>query len=315
MREKNQIDRLIGAYENLDQEYKDNLALAELAEAEGDAAMVAEAEKALTLVASELKRLEIESLLSGEADGCDCFLEVNSGAGGTESQDWAEMLLRMYSRWATRRGYKVELIDESRGEEAGIKSATLKISGHNAYGWAKTETGVHRLVRISPFDSNARRHTSFASTWVTPVIDDSIQIDINEKDLQIDTMRSGGAGGQHVNKVESAVRITHLPTGIAVKCQTSRSQHANKAEAMSMLKARLYERELREREQKAQAVADAKTDVAWGHQIRSYVLHPYQMVKDLRTDAETSDTQGVLDGDIDLFVSAALAARVEKKDV
>jgi peptide chain release factor 2 len=223
------------------------------------------------------------------------------------------MLLRMYSRWANARGYKAELIEETRGEEAGIKSATLKIMGHNAYGWAKTETGVHRLVRISPYDSNARRHTSFASVWVYPVIDDSIDIQINEKDLQIDTMRSGGAGGQHVNKTESAVRITHLPTGIAVKSQSSRSQHANRAEAMSMLKARLYERELKAREEKAQAVADSKTDVAWGHQIRSYVLHPYQMVKDLRTDVETSDTQGVLDGDLDAFMSAALAERIQGK--
>ncbi len=281
-----------------------------MAEAEKDTSMLGEAEAALKNVASALDKLKLESLLSGEADANDCFLEVNAGAGGTESQDWAEMLLRMYARWAQRRGYKTEMIDESRGEEAGIKSATLKIGGHNAFGWAKTESGVHRLVRISPFDSNAKRHTSFASVWVYPVIDDRINIVIEEKDIQIDTMRSGGAGGQHVNKTESAVRITHLPTKIAVKCQAGRSQHANKAEAMNMLKARLYERELRIREAKAKVVEDSKTDNAWGHQIRSYVLHPYQMVKDLRTDAETSDTRGVLDGDIDDFLTAALAEKV-----
>jgi peptide chain release factor 2 len=313
MREKTQLDALIGAYEKLHRSYRDALTLAELGEEEGDAGAIAEAEGELSRIHAELSRLEIESLLSGEADANDCFLEVNSGAGGTESQDWTSMLLRMYARWAARRGFKTELIEESPGEEAGIKSATLKIMGHNAYGWAKTETGVHRLVRISPFDSNARRHTSFASVWVYPVIDDSIDIQINDKDLQVDTMRSGGAGGQHVNKTESAVRITHLPTGIAVKCQTGRSQHQNRAEAMQMLKARLYERELRIREEKAQAVADSKTDIAWGHQIRSYVLHPYQMVKDLRTDYETSDSQGVLDGDLDAFMSAALAERIEGK--
>ena len=300
---------MLGSYERLDQDYKDNMELARMAEAEKDSAMLDEAEAALKVIAAELNTLKIESLLSGEADANDCFLEINSGAGGTESQDWAEMLLRMYVRWAARRGYKTELIDESRGEEAGIKSAAVKIKGHNAYGWAKTESGVHRLVRISPFDSNARRHTSFASVWVYPVIDDRIQVEINDKDLQIDTMRSGGAGGQHVNKTESAVRITHLPTGIVVKCQAGRSQHANKAEAMDMLKARLYERELRIREEKAQAVEDSKTDNAWGHQIRSYVLHPYQLVKDLRTGVETSNTRGVLDGDIDLFLSEALAGR------
>jgi len=287
--------------------------LAQMADAEKDEAMLGEAEAALKNVAAQLHKLEIESLLSGEADGFDCFLEINSGAGGTESQDWASMLLRMYVRWAEKHGYKVELIDESRGEEAGIKSATIKISGHNAYGWAKTESGVHRLVRISPFDSNARRHTSFASAWVYPVIDDRINIVVDEKDIQVDTMRSGGAGGQHVNKTESAVRFTHMPTGIVVKCQSSRSQHANRAEAMQMLKARLYERELRIREEKATALNATKTDNAWGHQIRSYVLHPYQMVKDLRTDYETSDTKGVLDGDLDPFMSAALADRVKGK--
>jgi peptide chain release factor 2 len=311
LRERNHLDELVTGYERLDQDYKNNLELAEMAETEKDDDMLAEAETTLKNVAEELGRLEIESLLSGEADANDCFLEINSGAGGTESQDWAEILMRMYVRWAGRRGFKCEMIDETRGEEAGIKSATLKISGHNAYGWAKTETGVHRLVRISPFDSNARRHTSFASIWVFPVIDDKIDIQINEKDLHIETMRSGGAGGQHVNKTESAVRITHTPTGIAVKSQSSRSQHANRAEAMTMLKARLYERELRAREEKAQAIEDSKTDIGWGHQIRSYVLHPYQMVKDVRTNVETSDTQGVLDGGIDKFLSAALADRVK----
>ena len=313
LRERNQLDSLIGGYEKLDREFQDNLELAEMAEAEKDDAVLNEAENALVRVAAELNKLEIDSLLSGEADAYDCFLEINSGAGGTESQDWAAMLLRMYSRWATRRGYKFELVDENEGEEAGIKSATIKISGHNAYGWAKTESGVHRLVRISPFDSNARRHTSFAGVWVYPMIDDKINIVVDEKDLKIDTMRSGGAGGQHVNKTESAVRFTHLPTGIAVKCQTSRSQHANRAEAMTMLKARLYERELRFREEKADALNAQKTDNAWGHQIRSYVLHPYQLVKDLRTDYETSDTSGVLDGDLDKFISAALADRVKGK--
>ncbi len=282
-----------------------------MAEEEKDEAMLLEAENALKAVATELGKLEIESLLSGEADANDCFVEINSGAGGTESQDWASMLFRMYIRWAQKRGYKTEIIDENPGEEAGLKSATIKVSGHNAYGWLKTESGVHRLVRISPYDSNARRHTSFASAWVYPVIDDKIDIVVDEKDLKIDTMRSGGAGGQHVNKTESAVRFTHMPTGIVVKCQSSRSQHANRAEAMQMLKARLYERELRIREERADAVNATKSDNAWGHQIRSYVLHPYQMVKDLRTGVETSDSQGVLDGEIDKFMSASLADRVK----
>jgi peptide chain release factor 2 len=313
LRERNHLDEVINGYERLDRDYKDNMELAEMAEAEKDTAMLTEAEQSLKSVAAELHKLEIESLLSGEADGYDCFLEINSGAGGTESQDWAEILMRMYVRWAGKRGYKTEMIDEVRGEEAGIKSATIKIMGHNAYGWAKTETGVHRLVRISPYDSNARRHTSFASVWVFPVIDDKIEIKVDEKDIQVDTMRSGGAGGQHVNKTESAVRFTHMPTGIVVKCQSSRSQHANRAEAMQMLKARLYEREIRLREEKADALNATKTDIGWGHQIRSYVLHPYQLVKDLRTDVETSDTQGVLDGALDDFMSAALADRVKGK--
>jgi len=257
------------------------------------------------------KRMEVESLLSGEVDSNDCFLEVNSGAGGTESQDWAQMLLRMYVRWAESHGCKVEQIDETTGDEAGIKSSSIRVSGHNAYGWLKTESGVHRLVRISPFDSNARRHTSFASIWVTPVIDDSIDIEIIEKDLRIDTYRSSGAGGQHVNKTESAVRITHQPSGIVVACQTERSQHRNKAVAMDMLKSKLYELEQRKRESATQAINDEKTDIGWGHQIRSYVLHPYKLIKDLRTDYETSNTDKVLDGDLDAFMSAALALKLE----
>ena len=313
MREKNHLDEVIGGYERLEQDYKNHMELAELGDAEGDAAVVEEAEQGLRQVADALKTLELESLLSGEADANDCFIEINSGAGGTESQDWAEMLLRMYTRWAQARGFKVELVDETRGEEAGIKSATIKVIGHNAYGWAKTESGVHRLVRISPYDSNARRHTSFASAWVYPVIDDKIEVTVNDGDLRVDTFRASGAGGQHVNKTSSAIRITHMPTGIVVQCQNSRSQHANRAEAMAMLKARLYERELRIREEKAQAVEDTKTDIGFGHQIRSYVLHPYQMVKDLRTGVETSDTQGVLDGKLDAFMSAALAERVATK--
>jgi len=313
LRERNHLDELITGYEKLDHDFRDNVELAEMAESEKDDAMLAEAETTLKKVAEQLRTLEIESLLSGEADAYDCFMEINSGAGGTESQDWASMLLRMYIRWAQKRGFKTEIVDENAGEEAGIKSATVKISGHNAYGWAKTESGVHRLVRISPFDSNARRHTSFSSVWVYPAIDDTIEIKVDEKDIQVDTMRSGGAGGQHVNKTESAVRFTHLPTGIVVKCQAGRSQHANRAEAMQMLKARLYERELRIREEKADALNATKTDNAWGHQIRSYVLHPYQMVKDLRTEVETSDSQGVLDGDLDKFMSAALADRVKGK--
>lgn len=313
LRERNHLEEVIGNYLKLEQGYKDSIGLIELGEAEGDSTIVAEAEAELGRIAGKLRRLELESLLSGEADANDCFIEIHPGAGGTESQDWASILLRMYMRWAEKNGFKVELVDELAGEEAGIKSATIKVSGHNAYGWAKTESGVHRLVRISPFDSNARRHTSFASVWVYPVIDDTIKVDINEKDLQIDTMRSGGAGGQHVNKTESAVRITHMPSGIVVKCQAGRSQHKNKAEAMSMLRARLYEQELRAREEKANALNATKTDNAWGHQIRSYVLHPYQMVKDLRTDVETSDTQGVLDGDLGEFMSAALADRVKGK--
>jgi peptide chain release factor 2 len=311
MQERNQLERMITGCEELFRELDDNAELIAMGEAEGDADIVNEAETALRALAARAGKMEIESLLSGEADANDCFLEVHSGAGGTESQDWASMLLRMYMRWGEKNGYKVEYLDESPGEEAGIKSATLRVSGHNAYGWLKTENGVHRLVRISPYDSAARRHTSFSGVAVSPVIDDTIEIEVNEKDLRVDTYRASGAGGQHVNKTESAVRFTHLPTGIVVACQSGRSQHKNRDEAMKMLRAKLYERELKIREDAANAVQAEKTDNAWGHQIRSYVLHPYQMVKDLRTGVETSDTQGVLDGDLDEFMSAALAEKVK----
>jgi peptide chain release factor 2 len=311
MRERTLLEKTVANYRALEREYKDSLELIQLAEAEGDAAVAADAEAALRAAQARAAKQELESLLSGEADGNDAFLEVHAGAGGTESQDWAQMLARMYVRWADDRGYKVEWIEESPGEEAGIKSATIRISGENAYGWLKTESGVHRLVRISPFDSNARRHTSFASVWVYPVIDDAIEIDIQEKDLRIDTYRASGAGGQHVNRTDSAVRITHLPSGIVVQCQNDRSQHRNRAQAMAMLKARLYEEELRKREAAIQKEHDSKSDIGWGHQIRSYVLHPYQMVKDLRTGIETSDSRGVLDGDIDKFLEATLSQRIK----
>jgi peptide chain release factor 2 len=284
--------------------------LIEMGEAEGEPEIVAEAEASLEALRARAAKIELESLLSGEADGNDAYLEVHAGAGGTEAQDWALILQRMYVRWAERHDCKVEWLEESAGEEAGIKSATLKIMGTNAYGWLKTESGVHRLVRISPFDSQARRHTSFASVWVYPVVDDAIDIEVLDKDLRIDTYRASGAGGQHVNKTESAIRITHIPTGIVVQCQSDRSQHRNRATAMSMLKARMYERELQLQEEKAQAQSANKTDIGWGHQIRSYVLQPYQMVKDLRTGVEMGNTGAVLDGDIDSFLEAALAAKV-----
>jgi len=311
MRERTKLEQGVSGYRELDRGLKDNIELLEMAEAEGDAAMAAEAEKALFVVRDKAAQRELESLLSGEADGNDCYLEANSGAGGTEAQDWCEMLLRMYMRWAERKGYKVFLLDETRGEEAGIKSATIQITGTNAYGWLKTESGVHRLVRISPYDSNARRHTSFSSVSVTPVIDDSIQIEVLDKDLKVDTFRSSGAGGQHVNKTDSAVRFTHLPTGIVVACQQERSQHKNRAKAMEMLRAKLYERELKIREDAAAVIEAGKSDIAWGHQIRSYVLQPYQLVKDTRTEVETSQTQDVLDGDIDKFLQASLAQKIK----
>jgi len=307
MRERTRLADAIERQQGLERELEDNVGLAELAEEEEDSATLAEAEAALLALKERLGRLQLESLLSGEADGNDCFLEVHAGAGGTESQDWAEMLLRMYARWAEAHDYKLEWIEESPGEEAGIKSATVRILGHNAYGWLRTESGVHRLVRISPFDSQARRHTSFASVWVYPQVDESIEIDIQDKDLRIDTYRASGAGGQHVNKTDSAIRLTHLPTGIVVQCQNDRSQHRNRAQAYAMLRARLYERELQKRREAAEAEAAGKSDIGWGHQIRSYVLQPYQMVKDLRTGVEKGNAQGVLDGDIDPFLEAALA--------
>ena len=309
MRERNQIAGAMEAVQRLETEVADSLELIEMAEAENDAAMVADAMDALRALAAEAKRREIESLLSGEADSNDCYIEFNAGAGGTEAQDWAQMLMRMYMRWAEQHDYKVQLLEESEGEQAGIKSATLQITGPNAYGWLKTEAGVHRLVRISPFDSAARRQTSFASVWVYPVVDDSINIEINEADMKVDTYRASGAGGQHVNKTESAIRITHVPSGIIVACQTDRSQHRNRAAAMEMLKARMYEAELRRREAVTAAQEDAKTDIGWGHQIRNYVLAPYQLVKDLRTGVEKGNPDAVLDGALDDFMAAALAAR------
>ena len=310
MRERTRLATAIESVARIERELDDTLGLIELAEEEGDAATLAEAEAALAALAAEAARRETESLLSGEADGNDAYLEVTAGAGGTDAQDWAEMLVRMYTRWAEQHGYKVQLLDESEGEQAGIKGATLQIAGPNAYGWLKTESGVHRLVRISPFDANARRQTAFASVGVTPVVDDNIEIEINPADLRVDTYRASGAGGQHVNKTESAIRITHLPTGIVVACQTDRSQHRNRAIAMQMLKARMYEAELRKREEAAQAKAAERTEIGWGHQIRSYVLAPYQLVKDLRTSVEKGNPQAVLDGDLDEFMAAALAQRV-----
>ena len=311
MRERTALERAIGDLRDVETGLEDSLTLLELGEAEDDEASVAEAERDLAALQERAEKLQLESLLSGEADTNDTFLEVNAGAGGTEAQDWAEMLLRMYTRWAEAHGYKVEYLEESPGEEAGLKSAAIRVAGHNAYGWLKTESGVHRLVRISPFDSQARRHTSFASVWVYPVVDDSIEIEINDKDLRVDTYRASGAGGQHVNRTDSAVRITHLPTGIVVQCQNDRSQHKNRATAMGMLRSRLYEHELQRREAEAQAEADSKSDIAWGHQIRSYVLQPYQMVKDLRTGVEVGNAPGVLDGDLDRFLEASLAQRLE----
>ena len=312
MRKRQDLDSRISTVLRLERTIADNVELIDMGEAEADASIVGEAEAALLALRPEVAKQELQTLLSGEADGNDCFLEVHAGAGGTEAQDWAEMLARMYIRWAERRGYKVEWIEESPGEEAGIKSTTLKVIGEDAYGWLKTETGVHRLVRISPFDAGARRHTSFASVGAYPVIDDTIDIEILDKDLRIDTYRASGAGGQHVNRTDSAVRITHLPTGIVVQCQTDRSQHRNRAAAMQMLKARIYEMEMRRREEETRSEHEAKAEIGWGRQIRSYVLQPYQMVKDLRSGVETSNTQGVLDGDLDAFMIAALAGETRK---
>ena len=310
MRERNRLQTEIGNYDKLVQEFDENVELIGLAEAEDDKEILSEAEDALRALAEKARKLELEAMLSGEADPNDCFIEIHAGAGGTESQDWASMLRRLYLRWSESRGFKVEMVEESLGEEAGIKTGVVKIVGPNAYGWLKTESGVHRLVRISPFDSNARRHTSFASVWVYPVVDDSIEVEIDNKDLRVDTYRASGAGGQHVNKTDSAVRITHIPTGIVVQCQNQRSQHKNRATAMSMMKSRLYELELQNREADIAAQEADKKEIGWGHQIRSYVLQPYQMVKDLRTGVETSNTGAVLDGDIDEFLSSALAAQV-----
>ena len=310
MRDRNRLAGQVDAVQSLQSELSDTVEFADLADAEGDEASLEDARAQLKSLRERAARAELEALLSGEADGNDAYVEINSGAGGTESADWALMLMRMYSRWANAHGLEVELVEETAGEQAGIKSATLQVKGLNAYGWLKTEAGVHRLVRISPFDSNAKRHTSFASVWVYLVVDDTIEIEINPSDVRTDTYRASGSGGQHVNKTDSAVRLTHIPTGIAVACQAGRSQHQNREEAWKMLRARLYEMELQKREAEAQALEDQKSDIGWGHQIRSYVLQPYQMVKDLRTDVETSDTQGVLDGDLDAFMGAALAQRV-----
>jgi peptide chain release factor 2 len=310
MREKNRLAAQIDSVRAIEQGVSDNTGLLEMAEEEGDESLINEAHSALEKIRDEARKRQIESLLSGEADGNDAYLQVNAGAGGTEAQDWAQILLRMYTRWAGQRGFGVSLLDESQGEEAGLKSATIKIEGDQAYGWLKTENGVHRLVRISPFDSNARRHTSFASISISPVIDDEVKIEIEEKDLRIDTYRAQGAGGQHVNKTESAVRITHIPTNTVAASQSGRSQHQNRAEAYEMLRAKLYALEIQKREDEKAKLQGEKTDIGWGHQIRSYVLQPYQMIKDLRTGVENTDAQAVLDGDIDEFLEASLAQRL-----
>ena len=312
MRERTHLENSIRSIRDSEQKLEDLLELIQMAEAESDAAVSGEAEAEMQKLNQDMDRRRLESLLSGEADNNDAYLQVNAGAGGTEAQDWAEMILRMYMRWAEQHGFKVSAMERSNGEAAGIKSSTIKITGHQAYGWLKTETGVHRLVRISPYDSNARRHTSFASVSVSPVIDDSIDILVEDKDLKVDTYRSQGAGGQHVNTTDSAVRITHIPTGIVVACQTERSQHQNRAHAMEMLKSKMYEAELRRREEAQAKEHGEKTEIGWGHQIRSYVLHPYQMIKDLRTGTETTNSEAVLDGDIDLFLESSLAALSEK---
>jgi peptide chain release factor 2 len=310
MRERQSLESQIGDVERVEKELADQIELIQLAEGEGDETVVAEAEAALKKLARDAGRLQLESMLSGEADGNDAYLEVHAGAGGTESQDWAQMLMRMYTRWAEKNGYKVELLEIHDGEEAGIKSSTLMVKGPSAYGWLKTESGVHRLVRISPFDSQARRHTSFASVWVYPAIDDTIEIEVDESDVRTDTYRASGAGGQHINTTDSAVRLTHVPTGIVVQCQSERSQHKNRATAWKMLRARLYELELEKRESAAAAEAASKTQIGWGHQIRSYVLQPYQLVKDLRTGIESTSPHDVLNGELTPFMEAALAGRL-----
>jgi peptide chain release factor 2 len=310
MRRRQDLDTRIGRIKRIDQAIADNAELIAMGEAEGDTSIVGEAEKAIAGLSKEVAEAELDALLSGEADGNDSYLQINAGAGGTESQDWASMLMRMYVRWANRNKFKVEVLDQHEGEEAGIKSCTLQIKGHNAYGKLKTESGVHRLVRISPYDSNARRHTSFASAWAYPVIDDNIEIEVVESDLKVDTYRASGAGGQHVNTTDSAVRITHIPTGIIVACQAERSQHKNRATALKMLKARLYELELQKKQEKIDAANAKKTDIGWGHQIRSYVLQPYQLVKDLRTGHTSTDPDSVLNGELDDFIQSSLAHRV-----
>jgi peptide chain release factor 2 len=315
MRERRRLDDAISATRAIGSEMADTAELLEMAEAEGDVALADDAVASLGKLAARAEQDKVAALLAGEADANHTYIEINAGAGGTESQDWAEMLQRMYTRWAERRGMKVEIIDYHAGEQAGIKSATLLLKGENAYGYAKTESGVHRLVRISPYDSNARRHTSFSSVWVYPVVDDNIEIDVNESELRIDTYRASGAGGQHINTTDSAVRITHLPTNIVVQCQNQRSQHKNKAEAMNQLRARLYEAELQRREADANATAASKTDIGWGHQIRSYVLQPYQLVKDLRTGVTSTAPDDVLDGALDPFMAAALSQRVTGETV
>jgi peptide chain release factor 2 len=315
MRERRRLDEAIEATRAIESECADTVELLELAEMEGDTALADDAVASLGVLAERAEKDKVQALLAGEADANDTYVEINAGAGGTESQDWAEMLMRMYTRWAERRGMKVDVIDYHSGEQAGIKSATLLLKGENAYGYAKTESGVHRLVRISPYDSNARRHTSFSSVWVYPVVDDNIDIEINESELRIDTYRASGAGGQHINTTDSAVRITHVPTNIVVQCQNQRSQHKNKAEAMNQLRARLYEAELQKREAEANATAASKTDIGWGHQIRSYVLQPYQLVKDLRTGTTSTAPGDVLDGDLDKFMAAALSQRVTGEKV
>jgi len=311
MRERTRLDAQISEVKEIEQSLADNVELISMGEEEGDDTIVAEAEGVLNGLQAKAEKQHLQSLLSGEMDGNDAYLQVNAGAGGTEAQDWAEMILRMYTRWAEQHGYKVSVLERSNGEEAGIKSTTLSIEGDQAYGWLKSENGVHRLVRISPFDSSARRHTSFASVAVSPVLDDTVEVDLEEKYLRVDTYRSSGAGGQHVNTTDSAVRITHIPTGLVAAVQSERSQHQNRANAMLLLKAKIYEAEMQKREQEAAAAHGEKTDIGWGHQIRSYVLHPYQMIKDLRTAAETTNSAAVLDGDLDMFLEAALAHKLE----